>query len=208
MQHGASTNSSEPTFAEKTAGKIQPLINFEHLTEEQGIIFFHIEGTKIRDYLVAIHQLVGGAANIVSAFRVSGGKVIIFLAKKETVDYFLLNHGGFQLNQTFIKTSKIKNSSKINTFKRLAYCNQCSTWKAPQRRAQTQTSLSSIHTSNQSKRRFISICCMLVTSSIYTSFRWKKWSTQLIYPHLRRTKLSKFPQHRLFNMLQVWLQRS
>ncbi len=108
MQHVASTNSSKPTFAEKTAGKIQPLINFEHPTEEQGIIFSHIEGTKIHDYLVTIHQLVGGAANIVAASQVSGGRVIIFLAKKETVDYFQLNYDGFQLNQTFIKTRKLK----------------------------------------------------------------------------------------------------
>lgn len=101
-------NPSKPTFAEKLANKIQPLTNFEHPTEEQGLIFNHLEGTKIREYLVAIYQLVGGAANIIAASRVSGGRVIIFLAKKELVDSFQQNYGGFQLCNTFIKTRKLK----------------------------------------------------------------------------------------------------
>ena len=102
---------AQPTFAEKTKKKIQPLTAFNHPTEEQGIIFPHSEGAKIRDYLLAIYQLVGGANNIVAASRVSGGRVIIFLANKELVENFQKEFGGFLFQNTFIKTRKLKTPS-------------------------------------------------------------------------------------------------
>ncbi len=108
MQPTFSNKPSRPTFADKLTKKIQPLSNFEHPTEEQGLIFNHLDGTKIREYLIAIYQLVGGAANIVAASRVSGGRVIIFLGSKELVESFQQNHGGFKLHNTFIKTRKLK----------------------------------------------------------------------------------------------------
>ncbi len=102
---------NRPTFAEKLKRKIEPLYNFEYPTDEQGIIFKHVEGTKIRDYLLAIYELVGGAPNIIAASRVSGGKVILFLASKEIVEDFQSKHGGFQLGNTFIKTRNLKSPS-------------------------------------------------------------------------------------------------
>lgn len=102
------TNTNQPSFAEKLTKKIQPLTNFDHPTEEQGLIFNHQDGAKIREYLVAIHKLVGGAANIVAASRVSGGRVIIFLASKDLVDIFQQNYGGFQFGNSFITTRKLK----------------------------------------------------------------------------------------------------
>lgn len=101
-------NISRPTFADKLQKKIQPLTNFDHPTEEQGLIFDHQEGAKIREYLLAIYQLVGGASNILAASRVSGGRVIIFLATKDLVDNFQQNYGGFNFCNTFIKTRKLK----------------------------------------------------------------------------------------------------
>ncbi len=104
-------NSTRPTFAEKAKKKIQPLITFNHPTEEQGIIFNHVEGVKIREYLLAIYQQVGGPKNIVAASRVSGGRVIIFLASKEIVEDFQIKYGGFKFQNDFIKTRKLKTPS-------------------------------------------------------------------------------------------------
>lgn len=106
-----STSTQQPTFAQQTKKKIQPLTSFVHPTEEQGIIFNHIEGAKILDYLLALYKLVDGANNIIAASRVSGGRVIIFLADKELVNKFQKEHGGFQYQNTFIKTRKLKTPS-------------------------------------------------------------------------------------------------
>lgn len=99
----------KPTsYADKTKKKIVPIINIDNPTDEQGLIFNHVGENKIRDYLLAISQLVGGPQNIVAASRVSGGKVIVFLSSKELVLTFQEQHGGFQLDTTFIPTSKLK----------------------------------------------------------------------------------------------------
>lgn len=99
---------SSPTFAEKTKQKITPLISFSHPSEEQGVIFEHIDGLKIRDYLLAIYKLVGGAKNIIAASRVSGGKVIIFLSSREIVEKFQSEHGGFKIGENYVVTRKLK----------------------------------------------------------------------------------------------------
>ena len=96
------------SYADKTKKKIQPLTSFDYPKEDQGIIFNHLEGTKIRDYLLAIHQLIGGAKNILAASRVSGSRVIIFLASREMVEKFQKEHGGFHLGTSFVKTRVIK----------------------------------------------------------------------------------------------------
>ena len=96
-----------PTFADTVKKKIIPLTSFSHPTEEQGIIFNHVEGAKIREYLMAVHKLVGGAQNIVAASRVSGERVI-FLASKEITDQFQNTSGGFLMGDLFIKTRKLK----------------------------------------------------------------------------------------------------
>ncbi len=106
------TKMSRPTFADQTKKqKIQPLTTFNYPTEDQGLIFNHIEGKKIREYLAAICSLIGGAHNIIAASRISGGRVILFLAAKEIVERFQEEHGGFLLEQTYIKTRKLKSPS-------------------------------------------------------------------------------------------------
>ncbi len=102
------TSNLKPTFAEKTKKKIQPIHNFNHPTEEQGLIFKHVEGATIREYLLIIYKMVGGARNIVAASRVSGGKVILFLASKDLVDKFQEDHGGFTFGSTYITTRKLQ----------------------------------------------------------------------------------------------------
>lgn len=100
---------TSPTFAEKTKkSKITPINTFAYPSEEQGIIFDHVADTKIREYLLALHTSVGGPQNILAASRVSGGRVIIFLATKEIVETFQSQHGGFSLDGKFIKTRKLK----------------------------------------------------------------------------------------------------
>lgn len=101
-------NAARPTFSDKVQNKIQPIVNFNHPTEEQGLIFDHQEGVKIREYLLAIYQLVGGATNILAISRVSGGRVILFLASKELVEKFQQDHGGFHFRESFIKTRRLK----------------------------------------------------------------------------------------------------
>lgn len=97
------------TFAEKVKGtKITPINTFDYPSEEQGIIFDHTDGCKIREYLLALHTLVGGPKNILAASRVSGGRVIVFLASKEIVDTFQSKYGGFNMNDKFVKTRKLK----------------------------------------------------------------------------------------------------
>ena len=97
------------TFAETTKKRISPLTTFAPPpSEEQGIIFQHVEDTKIRDYLMAIYGLIGGPQNIVAASRVSGGRIIIFLASIDIVNRFQSEHGGFQLGNLSIKTKKLK----------------------------------------------------------------------------------------------------
>ncbi|XKL66686.1 hypothetical protein PGB90_010106 [Kerria lacca] len=95
-----------PSLVEKK--KIVPISEITYPTDDQGLIFNHIGETKIRDYLLAIYQLVGGAQNILAASRISGGKVIIFLYSKELVDTFQAEKGGFQLGDTFVTTKKLK----------------------------------------------------------------------------------------------------
>lgn len=96
------------TFAEKAKGKIVPLTTFPYPKEDQGLIFDHIDGLKIREYLLGIYELVGGALNIIAASRVSGGKVILFLSSREIVDKFQSEHGGFTVGDKFIHTRKLK----------------------------------------------------------------------------------------------------
>lgn len=100
---------TSPTFAEKTKKtKITPINTFDYPSEEQGLIFDHVEGCKIREYLLALHTLIGGPQNILAASRVSGGRVIIFLASKEIVDAFQNKYGGFTVANGFVKTRKLK----------------------------------------------------------------------------------------------------
>ncbi|KAM7249246.1 hypothetical protein ACFE04_019855 [Oxalis oulophora] len=96
------------TFAEKVRKKITPITSFQHPSEEQGIIFDHIDGLKIRDYLLAVYKLVGGAQNIVAASRVSGGKVIVFLSTKEIAEKFQNEHGAFKIGEKIVTTRKLR----------------------------------------------------------------------------------------------------
>lgn len=95
-------------FSEKSKGKIAPLTTFPYQKEDQGLIFDHIDGLKIRKYILGIYELVGGALNIITASRVSGGKVILFLSSREIADKFKSKHGSFTVDDTFIHTRKLK----------------------------------------------------------------------------------------------------
>lgn len=94
------------TYAQKTKKKIIPLTTFNHPSEDQYIIFNHVDELKIRDYLLAIYKLVGGAQNILAASRVSGGKVIVFLSSPEIVEKFQLEHGA---SQSAVTISRLTN---------------------------------------------------------------------------------------------------
>lgn len=112
MTPPAGRESQNPAYANivglKPRKRITPLKTLEHPTEEQGLIFNHLDGTTIREYLVPLSKLIGGPMNIIAASRVSGGRVIIFLSSAELVNKFQENHSGFQVNQTFIRTRKLK----------------------------------------------------------------------------------------------------
>lgn len=103
-------SSSSTTYASRT--KISPVKSFKHPTAEQAIIFNHIDGSQTKDYMLAIYNLVGGAQNIIAASRVSGGRVIIYLASTEIVNQFQTNYGGFQLGKDFIRTRRLKSPAK------------------------------------------------------------------------------------------------
>lgn len=108
LQPSPSTQHS--TFAEKVRPKIRPLTTFSHPSEDQGFIFDSQKGTKVNDYLRAFYKLVGDGdpKNIKAAYRVSGEKIIVFLATKEQLENIQQAHGGFLFNNTFIKTRKLK----------------------------------------------------------------------------------------------------
>ena len=96
------------TYAETAKKRISPITTIENPTDEQGIIFNHTGEHTIRDYLLALSELVGGPKNIIAASRVSGSKIIVFLKTKELVHEFQSNKGGFQLGQLFFPTKKLK----------------------------------------------------------------------------------------------------
>lgn len=103
-------SSSTTTYATHT--KLSPVKSFKHPTAEQAIMFDHVEGSQIRDYMLAIYKLVGGAQNIIAASRVSGGRVIIYLASTEIVNGFQETHGGFPFGENFIRTRRLKSPAK------------------------------------------------------------------------------------------------
>jgi len=105
----SSINQAQVTsYAEKTKKRILPITTIENPSDEQGIIFNHAGEHTIRDYLLALSDLVGGPQNIIAASRVSGGKVIVFLKNKELVHEFQSKKGGFQLGALYFPTKKLK----------------------------------------------------------------------------------------------------
>lgn len=97
------------TFVEKVKRvKISPINTFNHPSEEQGIIFDHINCCRVREYLLALDSSFDGPKNILAVSRVNGGRIIIFLATKEIMDKFQSEHGGFTLCNDFVKTRKLK----------------------------------------------------------------------------------------------------
>lgn len=98
------------TYAAKTKRKITPLISFAHPDEIQGIIFNHVNDTPIPNYFEALSPLIGGPLNIIAASRVSGNRVIIFLSNANIVNDFMTNHGGFRINEGYVKIRYLKST--------------------------------------------------------------------------------------------------
>lgn len=86
--------------------------DFDYPANDQGVVFSCILDYKLRDYLVAIKDLVGGAKNIVAASKVSENRVIFFLSNRELVDTFMSHHGGFTIECDFIVCWKLTSPTK------------------------------------------------------------------------------------------------
>jgi len=101
------------SYADKLKkNKVSPLSDFAYPNEEQGILFSCMLDYKLRDYLVAIKDLVHGPQNIIAASKVSQNRVILFLKNEEMVETFLTDHGGFAIESNFIKCRKLKSPTK------------------------------------------------------------------------------------------------
>ncbi len=113
MASNVSNTSPGNTYASKTKSKISPLTNFLHPSDEQGLVFAHKNDYKVRDYLMALKDLVKGPKNIIAAARVSNNRIIVFLSTKELAEEFLIAHGGITLDSQFIKGRKLGNTRKL-----------------------------------------------------------------------------------------------
>ena len=104
-------HSSQPTYAQKTKGKIQPIRDFNYPDEDQAIIFDHHPDTKILDYLKAFLPLLSSAKNITAASRVSGNRVIVFFDTKDRVTELLNSHPNLTLDGKKIALRRLKTPS-------------------------------------------------------------------------------------------------
>lgn len=93
------------SYAEKT--KITPIVEFQHPTEEQGLVFNCILDYKIRDYLVALKEVIKDPKNIIAASKVSKNRIIIHLKNKEQVDEFFQNGGSFKIEEKLVKCRRL-----------------------------------------------------------------------------------------------------
>lgn len=107
-----SNHTTKPSYADKTKPKITPLTDFEHPKDDQGIVFHAIRDYKIRDYLVAIMNPVGGPKNIVAISKISKNRIVCFLKSAELVNSFINDHNGFKIEQDFIPCRKLKSPTK------------------------------------------------------------------------------------------------
>ena len=87
---GKTAPTTNTIYASITKKKISPLTDFDYPSEEQGLTFPYLVDTKIIDYLQALKIPVGGAKNIIAAFRVSNNRVVVFLCNTQMVEKFLL----------------------------------------------------------------------------------------------------------------------
>lgn len=107
-----SSSSINASYSQVTKAKITPLTTFKHPTEEQGIVFNCISDYKLCDYLIAVMNLVGGPLNIIAASKVSRNRIIIHLKDSSLVDSFMADHGGFKIEDNFIKCRRQKTPAK------------------------------------------------------------------------------------------------
>lgn len=105
-------SSTPPSYSDKVKKKITPMLDFEHPTEDQGIILNYIPELKLIDYLQAIKSIVKEAKHIIAASRVSNNKIIVFLANKNMVNDIVHTHEGITIGQHFIKARKLNSSSR------------------------------------------------------------------------------------------------
>lgn len=98
--------------ANKVKSKIIPITKIENPTDDQSFIFYAIRDYRIRDYFVAIMNLVDGPNNIIVASKVSYNRYVFFLSSAELVDSFIKEKGGFQIEQDFVQCRKLRSPTK------------------------------------------------------------------------------------------------
>lgn len=105
----SSTNLSA-SYSDKLQNKprIIPITEITHPTDDQAFVFNCISDYKIRDYLIALKDLVGGPKNMVAVSKVSKNRIIIHLSSSELVDNLLSQHGGFKIEDSYIKCRKLR----------------------------------------------------------------------------------------------------
>ncbi len=104
----SSSSHSPSTYTAEVKKEVQLLTSFNCPKEDQGIIFNHIEGVTLREYLLAISSLVDGPQNITAVCRASGNRVLVFLASAKLANTFQAIHGRFSVQNLIVKTRKLK----------------------------------------------------------------------------------------------------
>lgn len=100
------------SYADKARPKIPPLTDFQYPKDDQGIVFNAIRDYRLRDYLVAIKDPIGGPQNVIAISKVSGNRIVLFLKNAEIADAFIGEQGGFTMNEDFIECRKLKAPTK------------------------------------------------------------------------------------------------
>lgn len=74
--------------------------------KDQAIIFPVIEGLQVRDYVLATGDIVD-PKDILFAFRMSNGRMCLYFSSKDIVNDFIENHGGVNINDTYVPARKL-----------------------------------------------------------------------------------------------------
>ena len=87
----------KPSYSKSLKKKTISIIDFEAPLEDQAIIFPCIKNAQLKDYLIAIKNVVIDAKNIVVASRISQDRVLI-LKTKELVHSFINQGAQIEIN--------------------------------------------------------------------------------------------------------------
>ena len=103
-----SSHKSSPSYAQKVQNKVLPLTEITHPDDDQGFFFESILDYKLRDYLIAIKDLVNGPQNIIVISPIGKKRIAIHLKSKDVLNDFMMKHGGFLIESNFIKCTRLK----------------------------------------------------------------------------------------------------